>query len=585
MASAGLTEDEKMAEVDDSYGEITFPKLTQGSGGARESNLEDDRGRSEATRRSRSPSWDHEGHDCPKEKHPTWDDAANLVPTQEDPLPPWREPGIAPFRNDYMNEQYYPTHSGARDRGPGRLSRTSNRPPPGRDDWADWRYQSYGDYGYWLPQPWWAWSGRAYPPAWMSDRPVEGSARDRQNQGRPREGQPRAMQSRSSTACYTERKLPPYLIPPTSPRSERGSGRRDERGRSPRDRHHQSDSRPPRPSSHNREVNQEGYRHVTNEGVYERTAVANRTDRPYGDRGQATHSRDMDRNSSRPPPRATFKPRTYDGSYPWEEYKNYILRLARLNGEPQGQLARWLERLATLEFSIEHRPGKYHTNADTLSRRPCPFPCAQCGKEHEEPAVRKRRPPPPKTKDGRRKVSEEGPAELGAGHSRPLGRSGESQDDRHPPSSEADDKPSEVSSEEGRPVTYLRAASTRRSVGRRGRGRQLRKQLNQQRGEVDTSSQTWEDDNLLEAQERDMVLQVVRAWGDQRPTWDEIAGEAPDVKYWWDQYDCLFRNQKDLLCYRWTEGDDAIEKVILPTDLIPTLLALLHDHPSAGHMG
>lgn len=38
--------------------------------------------------------------------------------------------------------------------------------------------------------------------------------------------------------------------------------------------------------------------------------------------------------------------------------------------EPNGQLARWIERLADYTFTIEHRPGKSHRNADTLSRRP-----------------------------------------------------------------------------------------------------------------------------------------------------------------------------------------------------------------------
>jgi len=36
----------------------------------------------------------------------------------------------------------------------------------------------------------------------------------------------------------------------------------------------------------------------------------------------------------------------------------------------QGQLARWLEELSQYDYSIEHRPGKEHSNADGLSRRP-----------------------------------------------------------------------------------------------------------------------------------------------------------------------------------------------------------------------
>ena len=45
--------------------------------------------------------------------------------------------------------------------------------------------------------------------------------------------------------------------------------------------------------------------------------------------------------------------------------------------DPEGQLARWLERLQDLEFEIVHRRGRSHTNADALSR----LPCQQCGQE------------------------------------------------------------------------------------------------------------------------------------------------------------------------------------------------------------
>ncbi|KAJ8952015.1 hypothetical protein NQ318_023456 [Aromia moschata] len=38
---------------------------------------------------------------------------------------------------------------------------------------------------------------------------------------------------------------------------------------------------------------------------------------------------------------------------------------------PEGQVARWMERLQQYDFKIMHRSGKTHGNADTLSRRPC----------------------------------------------------------------------------------------------------------------------------------------------------------------------------------------------------------------------
>ena len=44
---------------------------------------------------------------------------------------------------------------------------------------------------------------------------------------------------------------------------------------------------------------------------------------------------------------------------------------------PEGQMARWLERLQELDFEIVHRRGRAHTNADALSR----LPCSQCGRE------------------------------------------------------------------------------------------------------------------------------------------------------------------------------------------------------------
>ena len=38
--------------------------------------------------------------------------------------------------------------------------------------------------------------------------------------------------------------------------------------------------------------------------------------------------------------------------------------------DPQGQIARWQEKLQEYDFTCEYRPGKHHSNADALSRPP-----------------------------------------------------------------------------------------------------------------------------------------------------------------------------------------------------------------------
>ncbi|MCG8078348.1 MAG: Ty3/Gypsy family RNase HI domain-containing protein, partial [Candidatus Thiodiazotropha taylori] len=56
-----------------------------------------------------------------------------------------------------------------------------------------------------------------------------------------------------------------------------------------------------------------------------------------------------------------FTVRTDHGSLQW------LMRFKNC----EGQIARWIETLSTYTFSIVHRAGRVHNNADSLSRRPC----------------------------------------------------------------------------------------------------------------------------------------------------------------------------------------------------------------------
>jgi hypothetical protein len=66
-----------------------------------------------------------------------------------------------------------------------------------------------------------------------------------------------------------------------------------------------------------------------------------------------------------------FKVRSNHGALSWLfNFKN-----------PEGQLARWFEVLASYDLKIEHRAGRSHNNADALSKRPCQETCCLLQRE------------------------------------------------------------------------------------------------------------------------------------------------------------------------------------------------------------
>ncbi|GFR33004.1 retrovirus-related Pol polyprotein from transposon 412 [Trichonephila clavata] len=50
---------------------------------------------------------------------------------------------------------------------------------------------------------------------------------------------------------------------------------------------------------------------------------------------------------------------------------------------PEGQVARWIQRLQEYDVEIRHIKGSAHGNADVLSRRPCPERCKYCSRVEE----------------------------------------------------------------------------------------------------------------------------------------------------------------------------------------------------------
>lgn len=204
---------------------------------------------------------------------------------------------------------------------------------------------------------------------------------------------------------------------------------------------------------------------------------------------------------------------------------------------PEGQLARWLEVLDTYDYTIQHRAGKLHGNADGLSRRPCTS-CRYCDKRDNNEW---------ETTEHQNRVQSH--------------------------------------------VQVMTRVKQNSKNGKRNESKQRAKSL-QPLVECNLDSSNWMESKSLEeikeAQINDQVLKQVYVWkeGGTRPVWQDISNLPVEVKAYWAQWDrislregILYRKwmDEDTNCVRW--------QLIVPKCWQKEILQKLHSEEAAGHLG
>lgn len=213
--------------------------------------------------------------------------------------------------------------------------------------------------------------------------------------------------------------------------------------------------------------------------------------------------------------------RTDHGSLQW--LKNFK--------DPADQVARWLEKISVFDWSIQHRPGVKHSNADALSRRPCTGDCKQCTKIKKQLD----------------------PNFLGSGQAEKI----------------------------------VRLVKSRKSK-RRGQ-KSLTTIRTQKRKSQDQTGHNglrtiWDKQELVKETARDPNLKVLLGWS-TRPSLEDIADLGTDLKFFYRTWE-NWKVHDGLLWYKWYHPEGHVQwKLIMPRIYIKTVLAMLHDTVTSGHLG
>lgn len=223
--------------------------------------------------------------------------------------------------------------------------------------------------------------------------------------------------------------------------------------------------------------------------------------------------------------------------------------------EPEGQLARWLEKLAEYKFGIIHRPGRLHTNADSLSRRPCRQSCP-CKLQDSSPQQRT---------TSHQAVQCDLDSDASSLLLSLVGVETCTTTTAMSPVGVSTDNPTTADTTKLTETIYVTNIKET------------------------TLFPGWTIEELHQAQAADTDIAPIRSWleaSSERSPWPTVSPCSPATKTYWSQWKRLYLRDGVLVRHFYClDGTQFYPQIVLPRKMQPDVMRQMHEGPVGGHFG
>ena len=249
--------------------------------------------------------------------------------------------------------------------------------------------------------------------------------------------------------------------------------------------------------------------------------------------------------------------------------------------EPPGQLARWIELLTQFDYTMEHRAGVKHVNADTMSRRPCAEkgedekwkPCQHCNqaeKLHERCDS----------------------CPVGDPPERDINAPNEHYAPWHAPPGAATAPPGAATAPPGSAAAPPGAATAPPAPATNPPPAAAAPPTLVARTRLATLSGTVTVDQWNEWQDADETireLKNMKTLMTDAPPRESYSASPPELKSYMNDWNRITVDDRGLLCRAWTrlglEGDSVHQQILVPAGQRKMIMEHYHNEPAAGHLG